>query len=202
MEARKITLEYYNAKMAQFGQDVRTLWNSVDSQHVRFRVLSEIADLNHRSILDVGCGFGDLHSFLQGQAIDLERYVGIDMHPRMVAEARARLPNLTFEVRDILNDEVSGKYDYVLASGIFSLEMPNWQAAVENTLTRMYALCAKGVGANFLSSLTPGEKLPHAHYADPMSILDFVLRRVSTRAVLRHDYRPNDFTVYIYRPVV
>lgn len=199
-ENQRINLEYYNAKITEYGQDVHTLWNSLQSQQVRFKILSEIGDFNNRSMLDVGCGFGDLYLFLKEQNVHLKKYVGIDMNPQMIAMASSRLPEAAFEVKNILDNELNEKYDYVVASGIFSLEMPDWQAVAEKIISKMYQLSEIAVGANFLSFLTTGEKLPHAHYAHPAEMINFVAKNLSTRIVLRHDYRPNDFTIYIYKP--
>jgi hypothetical protein len=35
-------------------------------------------------------------------------------------------------------------------------------------------------------------------YADPLRVVDFC-RRITPRVVLRHDYHPRDFTVYLYK---
>lgn len=200
-ENQRINFEYYNAKIAEYGQDVRALsWGNIDSQQIRFKILSEIGDLNNRSILDVGCGFGDLYLFLKEQNTHLKKYIGIDINPQMVATARAKLSEVTIEVKDILDNKLNEKYDYVVASGIFSLETPDWQAVTEKIISKMYQLSEIAVGVNFLSSLTTGAKLPHAHYANPADMINFVAKNLSTRIVLRHDYRPNDFTLYIYKP--
>lgn len=39
-------------------------WRDHNSQLIRFEVLADIADLNGRSVLDVGCGYADLLPFL------------------------------------------------------------------------------------------------------------------------------------------
>jgi SAM-dependent methyltransferase len=49
------------------------------------------------SVLEVGCGGGDLLA-----ALPNERRQGIDYLPEMVAQARARHPDITFEVEDAL----------------------------------------------------------------------------------------------------
>lgn len=197
---KKINLDYYNAKIAEHGQDVQALWNSIQSQQVRFKILSEIGDLNNRSILDVGCGFGDLYPFLKEQNVHPKKYVGIDINPQMIAIARRRLPEVTFEVKDVLDSELNEEYDYVIGSGIFNVATPNWGEIAERTISWMYEHSKIGVGVNFLSDFTTGQKLSHSHHVNPLSMLDFVLRNLSTRVVMRHDYKSNDFTLYIYKP--
>ena len=200
---KKINLNHFSAKIAEHGQDVKALsWGSIYSQQIRFRILSEIGDLNNRSLLDLGCGFGDFYLFLKEQNTHPRKYVGIDINPQMIAVARLRAPEVTFEIKDILGDEMNEKYDYVIASGIFGLETPNWQAVTENIISKMYQLSEIGIGVNFLSFFTTGKKFSNMHYAHPTDIIEFVCKNLSNKIILRHDYRPNDFTLYIYKPFV
>ena len=197
----KISLNYFSTKIAEHGQDVQSLgWGSATSQQDRFRVLCEIGNFDNKSLLDVGCGFGDLYLFLKEQNILPKQYTGIDVNPQMIATAKLRVPEATFRVEDILDDNLKERYDYAVASGIFSLETPNWGIITAKIISKMYQLSRIGVGVNFLSSLTPGKKFVDMHYAHPSDIFNLVCPNLSTRIVLRHDYRPNDFTVYIYKP--
>ena len=197
---KRIILSYHSARLAKYGEDVRSLWGSVQSQQVRFEVLSGMGNFDNKRILDVGCGFGDFYAFLKEQNVHPKKYVGIDINREMIAIGKLRLPEAIFQVRDILDDEMSEKFDYVVASGIFSLESPNWQALTEKKICKMYQLCEIGVGFNLLSFFTLGEKTADSHYANPVDILDFIFRNLTTSILLRHDYRPNDFTIYIYKP--
>jgi len=197
---RQITIDYYNKQLVEYGQDVKALgWGNVDSQRERFRVLCEIDDLNDKSILDVGCGFGDFYLYLKEQNIRPKQYVGIDINLLMISMAKNKLPEVRFEVADISTVKLKEEYDYVFASGIFGLETPDWQSAIEKMLRKMCKVSKMGVGVNFLSSLTAGEKLSNRHYANPEDIIRFARKELRTRNILRHDYRPNDFTLYIYK---
>ena len=40
-------------------------WGSKSSQNLRFKILSNKFNLNNKSILDLGCGYGDFYSFLK-----------------------------------------------------------------------------------------------------------------------------------------
>jgi len=73
-------------------------WVSSEAQLARFEVIKELADFNYQSILDVGCGFGDLRAYL-GNYYPHLRYFGIEQIPVLldVAAARyARLPETIF----------------------------------------------------------------------------------------------------------
>jgi len=71
--------------------------------------------LPRQSILDVGCGNGQLLASLAPS-----RGVGIDVTPAALEQARAAFKNLTFEqiaVEEILPDRL-GRFDYVILSGV------------------------------------------------------------------------------------
>jgi trans-aconitate methyltransferase len=197
---KKMLLDFYSKGLTTYSEDVKALgYGSVESQESRLRVVSEIGDLNNKRILDVGCGFGDLYTFLRRQSIHLKRYLGIDVSSELLNVARKRLPEVEFELAAILDFESTEKFDFVIASGIFGLETPNWQYLFEKQLRKLYNLCEIGVAVNFLSSFTTKGKNPVSHYANPAKTLEFVFKNLSNRVVLRHDYMPNDFTIYIYK---
>jgi ubiquinone/menaquinone biosynthesis C-methylase UbiE len=196
---KEIHLAHHQEQLTRWGENVRALgYGNTESQQTRFQVLSEIGSFEGRSVLDVGCGFGDFFGFINKKCKHLRSYVGVDVNPNMIAIAKKRYPNAVFEVRDILEAPIINKFDFVVASGIFNLETCNWEEIVKRMLSEMYELSQIGVGVNFLSTFTKGRKPADSHFADPAEILDFVLRTLSTRVVLRHDYRFNDFTLYIY----
>jgi SAM-dependent methyltransferase len=199
---KDIHIAHHQGLLVQLGEDVRALgYSSTESQQARYSAVSGIGSFDGKSVLDVGCGFGDFYGFLTQKGAQLKNYLGVDINPDMVAIANRRFPNASFEVKDILEDPIEARFDFVVAPGTFGLEIPDWENTVRKMITRMYELSQIGTAVTFLTMFTPGEKYADSHYADPVSMLDFVLRSLSARVILRHDYRPNDFAVYIYRPV-
>ena len=66
-----------------------------------------------RSVLEVGCGTGDLlHSLSPG------RGVGIDVSPRMIEAARSKYPSLSFLEGDAEDLPLSEPFDYVILSDV------------------------------------------------------------------------------------
>jgi len=190
---------YFRKRFSQYGDDVRALWGSTASQEVRFRVLTEIGPLQGARILDVGCGFGGFYLFLQKEGTRVGSYTGVDIVPDMLEVARQRLPvSATLLQADFMKEEIPGSFDWVFASGIFFLPHTRWAEYVVSALRKMYDSARLGVGANFLSAQSRS-KDNFSRYAKPGSVLDLALREVTEKAVLRHDYRQNDFTLYLYR---
>ena len=178
-----MTMNYYQQKREQYGDDVRALgWGSVESQQLRFQVLSEVADLRCEAVLDYGCGFGDLYAFL-GLGVD---YIGYEPDPEMLARARAKYPRARFVAAPL-------PADYVLESGAFNLES-DWQTELRELWEKF---CRKGMALNFTSALAE-RQTPGIVYADPFATARFC-SGLTKRFILRHDYKSNDFTVYLYK---
>lgn len=196
-----IAIRHFDGQLACYDAvDPRAVsWSGPESQRSRFDVLVDVGDLNGARVLDVGSGTGALYGYLCERGVRPGAYVGIDIHPEMIARARARFPEALFELRNLLTDPVDdASFDYVVESGIFNLATPHWHDVTFGMLAAMFRACRVGVAANFLSRLS-GNAQAESYYADPAEIVRFAGERLSRRFILRHDYRTNDFTLFVYR---
>ena len=185
---------HYAPLLEEHGTSFRAVdWGSAQGQALRFRMLLDVGDWRQASILDVGCGVGHLAGHLAVRKAK-GRYLGIDMLPEMIERARARYPRRHFAVGDILDSGVSWKADYVLSSGSFTFTDA---ALMKRSIAAMFAACRRGVAFNALSAWSKRRQTDEFH-ADPLTTLAFC-RRLTPKLVLRHDYLPHDFTVYLYR---
>jgi SAM-dependent methyltransferase len=208
-------IAYFEGLLAEHGPNYKALdWNSVASQHLRYKILKEIFIYGKKaagiSVLDVGCGLGDLYGFFKAEGI-LSRnridYTGYDIAPRLIDAAKKKYPEARLEVLDILQERYLGKYDYLICSGIFNIRTDEEEVHLEHVremLFRAYDLANCGVAVNFLSQggLPIGDldemNSGRYYYFDPERIMNYV-RLVCSRFMLRHDYHPNDFTVYLFK---
>ena len=46
-----------------------------------------MTNLSNKSIIDIGCGFGDFYSYLNAQNIILKKYLGIDINETLINTA-------------------------------------------------------------------------------------------------------------------
>lgn len=165
-------------------------WGTNQNQQVRFRKLLELADIRDASVLDAGCGLGELAELLPATC----RYKGIDVLPEMVAMGLQRHPHLDLEVGDI--SEGKWKVDYVLGSGIFSFASDD---ILFQGIKSMWEAASKGVAFNVMSEWSFGSpRGKNEYFADPLKVLAYCQQ--FTRALrLDHGYMPHDFTVFMYR---
>ena len=191
-------IEFYNQNVKKHKDDIKSVaWGSKESQLKRFEILSQIADLEGQSVLDVGCGLGDFYGWLRNKYSDI-RYTGIDITPSMIEIALKRFPGTKFKVQNILElKKVRPTYDYVFASGIFNRRIPRHKHFIKDTIIRMFDLSKQGIAFNIMSTKADFMK-KNEYYADPSKMLNFCTN-LSRRFVLRHDYMPHDFTVYVYK---
>lgn len=196
MDDRERILRYYDRLREEHGATVNALdWGSAGSQARRFEVLTAIGDLRGTTILDVGCGFSDLLTFLTSRG-DRVRYTGVDLNPRTVDEARRRHPTAEFHAGDIVTLDLAPRsFDYVISSGIFYLRQADPYAFMHEAAARMFALARRGVAFNTLSA-RGGPPAEGEFRADPDRVLSMCFE-ITPLVALRHDYFPHDFTVYL-----
>ena len=186
--------EHYVPLLQQHGPTFRAVdWGSSQAQAQRFRVLLDVGDCRHASILDVGCGVGHLVEQLAAPRFP-GRYLGIDVLAEMVACARERYPEWQFEEGDILSAAPQWTSDYVVGGGMFTFSDRD---LMEATVTAMFAACTKAVAFNALSAWADRQE-PDEFHADPLATVAFC-RTLTPWVTLRHDYMPQDFTIYLYR---
>lgn len=197
-EDTKHSIDIYSELVKRYGVDPRALdWGSRTSQEVRFDVLTQIGSLDGATVLDVGCGLADLFGYLKRKGISVD-YTGFDLVPEMIEHAHQRFPHAHLEVRDLMDEtELSARFDFVIASGIFTFRTVNPTGYLEAIVRRMFALCRLGVAFNTQSVKASQHDLGQ-FYADPAQVLTMCLE-ITPRAVIRHDYLEHDFAVYLYK---
>jgi SAM-dependent methyltransferase len=101
-------------------------------------VFDQLADLEFDSLLDVGCGDGRFLQDLHRRYPDVET-LGVDYSARSIALAEGMNPDLSFEVRDLLEDPPDNTYDVVTAIEVLEHIEPNqcesFVSAIRRTLS-------------------------------------------------------------------
>ena len=195
MERKATIRAHYEHRLDTYDEGHLVLdWENSKSQSLRFQVLLDGVDLNGKSLLDAGCGVGDLLAYCRAQGIDL-RYTGIDMLGKMVEEAKRRQPDGRFRRVDLLEKVPfrPGEFDVVFCSGIFNLNVEDSCASARRILTKVIPLASDSVVFNMLSSKSPDKESAYCYF-DPAEVVEWPeIRNMSTRVVT--GYLPNDFSV-------
>lgn len=109
---------FYLSSLQTHGETAEGVhWSSVETQEVRFRVLCAMLpeNLAELSVVDAGCGFGDLYAYMEREGRRPASYLGLDVMPPMVEAARRRTGQ-EIRVCDILAEPLP-EADVYLCSG-------------------------------------------------------------------------------------
>lgn len=201
------------------GDNFRALdWDSAESQELRFSILMHLPIFTGRtrnfSLLDLGCGMGDLYKYLKKQTW-LEKlnikYTGVDIAPAMIKIAQEEFPEADFKIQDVFEEQNPETFDFIVSSGIFNTRVsdsPDYQIFVRKFIQKLYGLCRFGVAVNFQSTLVLAqiqvteerirESFKKYYYYDPAEMVEFA-KDITRRFILRHDYHPADFTLFLIK---
>ncbi|PTN11640.1 class I SAM-dependent methyltransferase [Nitrosomonas aestuarii] len=175
-------------------------WRNAESQQIRYAVLARVGNLNGASILDVGCGYGDLKAYLDLHYTDYD-YIGIDQQPEFIAEAKARYNGFlctAFYQTDFSTARLP-HVDYVFASGVLNYRC-NKEQFYADMICKLYHSARVALAFNMLDkNHFPRHKLLIGHDCD--SILTFC-HTLSSQVECISDYLEDDFTVFMYRNAV
>lgn len=171
-------------------------WFSKKDQIVRFKKLLDIGVENGDSILDFGCGLGDLYEYMN-KHYDNFKYYGVDINQDFINKCKEKYPDVIFQkITDI--SDFKRKYDWFIASGAFTVYTP--MKDMLNTIKTAFKQTKYGMAINFLEHT-------HAKNSDLYSIRGYDKKELYDTFLnefkefhtveLHDDYLENDFTIYI-----
>lgn len=173
-------------------------WGSVNSQRQRFDAMVRAAQFVGGSVVDFGCGPGDLLPFLQERGHKVH-YLGLDQSEEMIRLATQRhgehfavigLDQIDFE-----------SVDYVFGSGIFQFRGDDDGVYVSELLAGLFSRCQKATAVTFLSALRPeSEKVPEEMYFSPGEVVEMA-QALTGFWTIDHSYHVGlgDFTVGLHK---
>ena len=137
VEDKQKVINTYSGTLHQYGRNnsMGVHWSAYSTQQLRFQILSQIGDLNGKSVLDVGCGVGDFYGYLNRKNLNFE-YLGIDITPEMIIEAKKKYPDGSFELAEV--SDIDTKFDYVFGSGVFTHRIDDYQKKYFDMIREMF----------------------------------------------------------------
>ena len=194
MSRAKRIREHYEPRIVPGRKNYDVLdWASATSQRARFTVLARSVELGGRSLLDVGCGLGDLLAFLTDRGIAVQ-YTGVDIVGKMVERAERKFPDARFIHADPFTEDPFGdeRFDVVFCSGTFNLDLGNGREFMPGALKRLAGWAREYLVFNLLHVRAAG--YGYCAYYDPAEVLPWVAP-IAREVQVIDDYLPNDFTV-------
>jgi SAM-dependent methyltransferase len=193
--------ERYEQRYRQYGYAPGTLDWDKGKQPLRFDILTSPFDLKGRSILDIGCGFGDLNLALRRAVGDDYDYLGVDVVESFVAEGRSRYggDRVQFVCAEFLSLEDLPPVDVAIASGTFNLKWPRAEnrTVIRRTMERAFELAREGLAFDFLSDKVDFRK-DNTHHSSPEDLLAFAYG-LSRNVMLLNHYMPFEFALFVFK---
>ena len=184
--------DFYQNAYKKHGISARGLnWSSKESQKVRFEVITSLLEdeLSKSSIVDAGCGFGDLYFYWLENGLHVKSYEGIDSVENSIQICTERLPRISFTCKDILKDDLPYA-DWYIASGTLNIlnDFQTWLF-----LEKILAHSNKGMVFNILEG---SKESKNFNYQKKEDIITFAKSKGFTCRI-KNDYLQNDMTVEI-----
>lgn len=187
---------YWNRRATQQDENYAIVEQSQRTQKMRFEAFLLYHEVQGQSILDVGCGTGDLWQHLQARNFACD-YMGVDISPEMVNHARSRFPQIRFETQNILTWQPNRRFDYTISIGIHNIKVEGGWELLRQITHRQFELCRRAAHLSILTDRYTGFA-EHIQAWRAEDVLTMALE-ITPYVILRHDYLPNDFSVTLYR---
>lgn len=180
---------FYRSAIEKHGDSSRGVhWNSVHSQEKRFEVLLSCIDDEGFSLVDAGCGFGDLHAYLHNKEIPFSSYIGLDLSPSMVKIAREKTGCEILEC-DICRD-ILVPADYYICSGAMNI-LSRFDTYL--FIRNCYEASTKGFVFNLLMGEDDSLVYNHFYPNELQNLFD----ELGALVTIKKGYLKYDFTVFM-----
>lgn len=189
---------FHKSRIDDFGEGTTQAlgWKNFYSQQARFAMLEGIGNMNDCSVLDVGCGHGDLRAYLDDKYPRM-RYMGIDQMEEFLEVAVERygdMPETSFFAGDCYTAELP-RMDYVLACGSLSYHNSD-PGFIYNIITKLFITCRIAFGFNLMSRVKAPGGILMAY--DVQQIMEHC-KTLTSNVLLHQGYFEDDFTIWMYK---
>jgi len=199
-EISKQTVNRYSERYKKLGYNVKTLgWGSCEQQRYRFeQTVSAGINFNNKTVIDIGCGFGDYYDFLVNNKINIRNYTGWDINPELIDEAKKRhqnSSNVHFLVKDLLSTDIDSPIaDIGVMLGVLNYNLKDHYDNYEFSqkfLSKVFRAVRHGLIVDFLSTqrFDGYPKEDFVFYHQPERMLSFAFS-LTDDVCLKHDYSP------------
>lgn len=188
----------------QYGIDEKSLGWTKNKQKLRFEQMLSGFNLNDTSILDVGCGFGDLYEHLKTTRPDTDfDYTGIDIMKEFIDIDKNKFPGIPFYTSDLFSFNPGRKYRFVINCGCLTFLDPKNENEsyeyIDAFIGKNIELCEDdGVSIiHFLTDKVDYRTSTEDFHISPERILSIAYSH-SRRVILDNSVFPFEACLFIY----
>jgi 2-polyprenyl-3-methyl-5-hydroxy-6-metoxy-1,4-benzoquinol methylase len=153
-----LVTRYYERLLRQHGRTPQALAERADDKDLEFyqHLFQGIELPKQLSVLDIGCGMGDLIDFLQLRQASIESYLGIDLVWPFIEQCRQEyLSPCEFRKANFISRSFAPteRFNLVVNMGVLVSRVLNYEAYVEHSISKMIALSSRYVLFNVITSV-------------------------------------------------
>lgn len=193
--------EEFEKNFSLYGDNTKTVNMHIVNQYAGFISLTNDIDMDNGSILDIGCGLGDINDFFKYIGTKNYNYLGIDIVESFIKHAQEKYIEdfIKFKQGNFIDDSFDNGFDYIMGNKIFYRKINGIDTFeyIKEVIVKAFNLCNKGVMFNFLSDKAE-IKYEKNYYMSPSTILDLSFE-LSRNVILRNDYSPFEFSIIIFK---
>jgi SAM-dependent methyltransferase len=191
----------YSDNLETHGIDPRSVgWNSANGQYLRFQKLLSIINEQPFTINELGCGYGELVTYMRSHNYSFNKYYGYDISEKMLEAAKDHVEDSNCEW--ILSDKVTVKAGFSVTSGIFNVKFnandKEWEAYILKVLDNLFENSELGFSFNLLTTYVD-YRTDHLYYGDPKFFFDHCKNNFSKKVTLLHDYELFEWTICVLK---
>jgi hypothetical protein len=189
----------YREAFDRHGRNEAALCWSKGKQAVRFAALCASIPDTHASLLDFGCGLGDLAAWLKIHRPRIS-YTGADALAEFIADNARNSPHTRFLTVGGAQD-ITETYDHIVCCGVFNLDPDDdsrhhW-GYIRDSLTHLFKKTRVSLHVDFLAHDTDYRQ-PGAHHQNAAELINFIETGLNRRYVLDRSYMPYEYCVSIF----
>lgn len=204
-------MKLYKEAFACYGYSEKSLEMPSDRRNIRyyelvknFSFFGNLETGEDFTLLDAGCGFGDINAYFNSIGLKQYQYIGLDVIDEFleVAEAKYAKEGIVFANRNFITEDIDDlSYDYAISSQTFNnpytdAEDNNYELLFA-TMNKLFLHCKKGISFNFVTDKGDYKKKGIAYHS-PAKVLEFAYT-LSNDVILDNSCMPFEATCTIIK---
>ena len=208
MRQRESLISYYQNLYKNYGYSEKSLGWTKNKQIIRFKTLLRFLQLQEAELLDIGCGFGDMLTYITRNLDNYHiNYQGIDIMEEFIEQARILHGDLydnRFHCGDFMAMECprGGAADYIVASGVFGFRLFDSEDEqyryIDRFIRKSLEWSRKAAAMDFLSDKVDYHSGTTDFHANPQKILEIAYKH-SRNVILDNSVMPFEFCLTIFK---
>jgi len=185
----------------EFAEEYANRFSTIENYHHAIDRFIELIDSEKPSILELGCGPGNITRYLK-EKLPESQIIAIDLAPKMIEIARQSLTDVDFRVLDVRDiNQINQKFDAVMCSFCLPfLSHPDTQQLIANCANLlsekgvMYISTMEGDAskAGFETTSFSGNSEIYFNYYTRSELEGYISKYFSSQQLICQDYfEPN-----------